>query len=31
MKINIVGLGPGSLDNISYKVYELVTVSKLPL
>ena len=31
MKINIVGLGPGSLDNISYKVYELVTASKLPL
>lgn len=31
MKINIVGLGPGSLDNISYKAYELVTKSEHPI
>ena len=31
MKINIAGLGPGSLDNISYKVYELLTQPNLPI
>ncbi len=31
MKINIVGLGPGSIESISYKAYELLTTSNLSL